>query len=89
MEGLGNPDSFYSSSHGAGRRMSRTEAVNTLSLDQEVAKLNALHIVHALRNQNDLEEAASAYKDIDVVMASQTDLVKIKVALSPVAVIKG
>ena len=89
VEGLGNPDSFYSSSHGAGRRMSRTEAVNTLSLDQEVAKLNVLHIVHALRNQNDLEEAASAYKDIDVVMASQTDLVKIKVALSPVAVIKG
>ncbi len=89
VEGLGNPDSFYSSSHGAGRRMSRTEAVNTLSLDQEVAKLEALHIVHAIRNQNDLEEASSAYKDIDMVMACQTDLVKIKVALSPIAVIKG
>ena len=89
VDGLGNPDSFYSSSHGAGRRMSRTEAVNTLSLDKEVAKLNALHIVHAIRNQNDLEEASSAYKDIDVVMANQTDLVKIKVALSPIAVIKG
>lgn len=89
VEGLGNPDSFYSSSHGAGRCMSRTEAVNTLSLDQEVAKLDALHIVHAIRNQNDLEEASSAYKDIDAVMASQTDLVKVKVALSPLAVIKG
>ncbi|MBR4488102.1 MAG: RtcB family protein [Bacteroidales bacterium] len=89
VEGLGNPDSFYSSSHGAGRRMCRTEAVNTLSFDKEVAKLNALHIVHAIRNQNDLEEASSAYKDIDAVMASQTDLVKIKVALSPIAVIKG
>lgn len=89
VEGLGNPDSFYSSSHGAGRCMSRTEAVNTLSLKQEVAKLDALHIVHAIRNQNDLEEASSAYKDIDAVMASQTDLVKVKVALSPLAVIKG
>ncbi len=69
--------------------MSRTEAVNTLSLTDEAAKLDALHIVHALRNQNNLEEASSAYKDIDTVMANQTDLVRIKVALSPIAVIKG
>ena len=89
VEGLGNPDSFLSSSHGAGRRMSRTEAVNTLSLAEEAAKLDSLHIVHALRNQNDLEEASAAYKDIDMVMANQMDLVKIKVALSPIAVIKG
>ena len=89
VEGLGNPDSFLSSSHGAGRCMSRTEAVNTLSLTEEAAMLDALHIVHALRNQNDLQEASSAYKDIDTVMANQTDLVRIKVALSPIAVIKG
>jgi tRNA-splicing ligase RtcB len=89
VEGLGNPDSFLSSSHGAGRRMSRTEAVNTLSLAEEAAKLDSLNIVHALRNQNDLEEASAAYKDIDMVMANQMDLVKIKVALSPIAVIMG
>jgi tRNA-splicing ligase RtcB len=89
VEGLGNPDSFLSSSHGAGRCMSRTEAVNTLSLEAEIAKLDALHIVHGIRSQGDLDEAASAYKDIDEVMALQSDLVRIKVALSPIAVIKG
>ena len=46
-------------------------------------------IVHAIRGQKDLEEAAGAYKAIDEVMANQTDLVKIMTELSPVAVIKG
>lgn len=89
VEGLGNTDSFQSCSHGAGRAMSRTEAVRSLSLEDEVAKLEAQGIVHAIRGQKDLEEAAGAYKDIDEVMANQTDLVKIVTELSPVAVIKG
>ncbi len=89
VEGLGNVDSFQSCSHGAGRAMSRTEAVRSLSLEDEVAKLEAQGIVHAIRGQKDLEEAAGAYKDIDEVMANQTDLVKIVTELSPVAVIKG
>lgn len=89
VEGLGNPDSFQSCSHGAGRLMSRTEAVRTLSLENEVAKLESQGIVHAVRYQKDLEEAAGAYKNIDEVMAAQTDLVKIVTELSPVAVIKG
>src|SRR5574344_1181926 len=89
VEGLGNPDSFQSCSHGAGRAMSRTEAVRNLSLEAEVSRLEELGIVHAIRGQKDLEEAAGAYKDIDEVMANQTDLVKIVTALSPVAVIKG
>ena len=89
VEGLGNADSFQSCSHGAGRAMSRTEAVRSLSLEAEVAKLEAQGIVHAIRGQKDLEEAAGAYKDIDEVMANQTDLVKIMTELSPVAVIKG
>ena len=89
VEGLGNVDSFQSCSHGAGRAMSRTEAVRSLSLEAEVAKLEAQGIVHAIRGWKDLEEAAGAYKDIDEVMANQTDLVKIVTALSPVAVIKG
>ena len=89
VEGLGNVDSFQSCSHGAGRLMSRTEAVKSLSLEDEVAKLEAQGIVHAIRGQKDLEEAAGAYKDIDEVMANQTDLVKIVTELSPVAVIKG
>lgn len=89
VEGLGNVDSFQSCSHGAGRAMSRTEAVRSLSLEAEVAKLEAQGIVHAIRGQKDLEEAAGAYKDIDEAMANQTDLVKIVTELSPVAVIKG
>ena len=89
VEGLGNPDSFQSCSHGAGRAMSRTEAVRNLSLEAEVSRLEELGIVHAIRGQKDLEEAAGAYKDIDEVMANQSDLVKTVTALSPVAVIKG
>lgn len=89
VEGLGNPDSFQSCSHGAGRLMSRTEAVRNLSLEDEIAKLEAQGIVHAIRGKKDLEEAAGAYKNIDEVMASQTDLVKIVTELAPVAVIKG
>ena len=89
VEGLGNPDSFMSSSHGAGRKMSRTEAVNKLSVEHEVAVLEAQGIVHAIRNRQDLEEAAGAYKDIDEVMEQQKDLVTIKTKLRPIAVIKG
>lgn len=88
-EGLGNPDSFRSCSHGAGRVMSRTEAVRSLNLDEEIQKLDAKGIVHAIRSQKDLEEAASAYKNIDEVMACQSDLTKILVTLEPIAVIKG
>ena len=89
VEGLGNPDSFMSSSHGAGRAMSRTKAINTLSLEDEIKKMDAKGIVHGLRNQRDLDEAASAYKDIDKVIALEADLVKIKTKLEPIAVIKG
>ena len=73
-EGLGNPDSFMSCSHGAGRVKSRTEAVRTLDLKAEQEKLDAKGIVHAIRCQKDLEEASSAYKNIDEVMACQADL---------------
>lgn len=80
---------FMSCSHGAGRVMSRTEAVKTLSLEAEQAKLDEKGIVHALRYQKDLEEASSAYKNIDKVMANQSDLTRIVTALEPIAVIKG
>ena len=89
VEGLGNPDSFMSSSHGAGRLMSRTQAIRTLNLEDEIKKLDSKGIVHALRSQRDLDEAASAYKDIDQVIAHETDLVKVKTKLEPIAVIKG
>ena len=89
VEGLGNRDSFMSSSHGAGRVMSRTEAIKTLSLKQEIQMLDSKGIIHGIRTQKDLDEAASAYKDIDMVMRNQKDLVEILTRLSPIAVIKG
>lgn len=89
VEGLGNPDSFNSCSHGAGRLMSRSAAVKTLSLEDEVKKLDDQGIVHAIRSQRDLEEAAGAYKDIEQVINNELDLVKIRTRLLPIAVIKG
>ena len=89
VEGLGCENAFMSSSHGAGRLMSHTEAVRTLSLEGEKERLESQGIIHAIRYQSDLEEAAGAYKNIDEVMANQQDLVRIVTALSPVAVIKG
>ena len=89
VEGLGNPDSFCSCSHGAGRVLSRTAAINTLDMDEEVKQLEEKGIVHAIRCQNDMQEATGAYKDIESVIANQLDLVKIKTRLLPIAVIKG
>jgi tRNA-splicing ligase RtcB len=89
VEGLGNEESFMSCSHGAGRLMSRTAAVRNLSLEEEKQKLDDLGIIHSIRHKNDLEEASSAYKDIAQVMDFQKDLVRIKVELSPLAVVKG
>ena len=87
VEGLGNPESFMSCSHGAGRNMSRTKAIKTLNLADEQAKMGG--ILHGLRNVGDLDEAPSAYKDISQVMKNQEDLVKIQVELLPKANIKG
>ena len=65
------------------------EAIRTLNLEEEKRRLDKQGILHAIRGKQDLEEAASAYKDIDQVMADQQDLVKIEVALQPLAVVKG
>ena len=63
--------------------------VRNVSLETELSRLEEQGIVHAIIGQKDLEAVAGAYKDIDEVMANQTDLVKTVTALSPVAVIKG
>ena len=89
VEGLGNPESFCSCSHGAGRTLSRTAAIRDLNLKEEVERLDALGIIHAIRNQDDMQEASGAYKDIETVIANEADLVKVKTRLLPVAVIKG
>ena len=89
VEGLGNPESFCSCSHGAGRVMSRSAAIKTLDMAEEVVQLEAKGIVHAIRCQDDMQEASGAYKDIETVIKNELDLVKIKTRLLPIAVIKG
>jgi len=89
VEGLGNPESFCSCSHGAGRVMSRSAAIKTLDMAEEVAQLEAKGIVHAIRCQDDMQEASGAYKDIETVIKNELDLVKVKTRLLPIAVIKG
>ena len=89
VEGLGNPESFMSCSHGAGRKMGRKEAERTLNLEEEQKLLDDKGILHSVRGVHDLDEANGAYKDIDIVMEEQKDLVKIITRLSPLAVIKG
>ena len=89
VEGLGNPESFNSCSHGAGRVLSRTAAINQLDMETEVQRLNERGIIHAIRNKSDLQEAPSAYKDIDEVINNQLDLIAVKTRLLPIAVIKG
>ena len=89
VQGLGNETSFKSCSHGAGRIMSRRKAVDTLNIEEEKKMLEDKGIIHSITNKDSLEEAPSAYKDIDTVMQEQKDLIKILVKLSPLAVIKG
>lgn len=89
VEGLGNPESFCSCSHGAGRVLSRKAAIRTLNMAEEVAQLEAKGIVHAIRCQDDMQEASGAYKNIEEVIANELDLVKVRTRLLPVAVIKG
>ena len=87
VEGLGNPASFYSASHGAGRKMSRTAAKANLSLKDEQARMAG--IVHNITSEAQLDEAPSAYKDIDEVIKLESDLVKPITKLRPLAVVKG
>lgn len=87
VKGKGNPQSFTSCSHGAGRKMGRKQAERTLNLKEEQEKLRG--IVHSVRTSKDLDEASGAYKDIDTVMAEQEDLVEIITKLRPLGVIKG
>ena len=89
VKGKGNPESFKSCSHGAGRTMSRTKAKKQLNLQDEQKLLEDRGIIHSIRGKDQLDEASSAYKDINVVMDEQKDLVDIVVELQPLGVIKG
>ncbi len=89
VNGKGNPESFESCSHGAGRKMGRGQARRTLNFDAEVKMLNDRGIIHSIRTPKELDEAAGAYKGIEEVMESQSDLVEIVTRLTPLCCIKG
>jgi len=89
VKGKGNPESFESCSHGAGRKMGRKQAQRQLDLTREKKRLDDQGIIHAVRSTRDLDEAPGAYKEIDEVIDNQLDLVEVLVALRPLAVIKG
>jgi tRNA-splicing ligase RtcB len=89
VRGKGNPLSYMSCSHGAGRAMGRKDAERRLDLADEQRKLDEAGVLHAVRGKGDLDEAPGAYKDISVVMAAQTDLVDVVTELRPLAVVKG
>ncbi|OGX10815.1 MAG: RNA-splicing ligase RtcB [Omnitrophica bacterium RIFOXYB12_FULL_50_7] len=89
VKGKGNPESFQSCSHGAGRKMGRKQAQRSLNLQEEIRKMDAQGILHGIRGVHELDEAPGAYKDINEVMKQQSDLVDIWVELSPLGVVKG
>jgi tRNA-splicing ligase RtcB len=86
VRGLGNPDSFHSCSHGAGRVMSRTQAKKMISLEDH-AKATA-H-VECRKDADVVDESPAAYKSIEAVMAAQSDLVEIVHTLRQVVCVKG
>lgn len=86
VSGLGNEDSFSSASHGAGRRMSRGAAKRKFTME-DLAEQTAG--VECRKDQAVLDEIPGAYKDIDVVMANQADLVGIVATLKQVLCVKG
>jgi tRNA-splicing ligase RtcB (3'-phosphate/5'-hydroxy nucleic acid ligase) len=86
VRGKGNPESFCSCSHGAGRAMSRTKAKEQISLEEH---RRATAGVECRKDAAVIDESPAAYKDIDAVMAAQSDLVEIVHTLKQVVCVKG
>lgn len=90
VEGLGNPESFCSSSHGAGRQYSRKVAQQAFSCMEVMNDLKEHGVVLGKHNKSDVaEESRFAYKDIDWVMRNQSDLVRPVKRLRSIGVVKG
>jgi tRNA-splicing ligase RtcB len=86
VRGKGNPESFHSCSHGAGRAMSRNEAKRRFTVaDHERMTAG----VECRKDAEVIDETPAAYKPIDAVMAAQSDLVEIVHTLRQVVCVKG
>jgi tRNA-splicing ligase RtcB len=86
VRGLGNEEAFCSCSHGAGRTMSRTQAKKRFTVDDQV---RATAHVECRKDADVIDEIPMAYKDIDAVMAAQSDLVEVVHTLRQVVCVKG
>lgn len=86
VRGLGNPDSFCTCSHGAGRAMSRTQAVKQFTIADHI---KATEGVECIKDETVLDETPLAYKDIEAVMAAQSDLVEPVYRLKQFLCVKG
>jgi tRNA-splicing ligase RtcB len=86
VRGKGNPVSFCSCSHGAGRAMSRGQAKKEFSLEDHA---KATEGVECRKDADVIDETPGAYKDIDAVMAAQADLVEVVHTLKQVICVKG
>jgi tRNA-splicing ligase RtcB len=86
VRGKGNPESFSSCSHGAGRAMSRNEAKRRFTVEDHVRMTEG---VECRKDQDAIDETPGAYKPIDAVMAAQADLVEIVHTLRQVVCVKG
>ncbi|MCR5214002.1 MAG: RtcB family protein [Eubacterium sp.] len=90
VEGLGNPDSFTSSSHGAGRAYSRSGAMNAFTTEEVMRDLKEQGVILGKAKKNDVaEECRFAYKNIDEVMEQQSDLVRPIRRMKTIGVLKG
>jgi len=86
VRGKGNRESFCSCSHGAGRKMSRTEAKKRFTVEDHIA---ATIGVECRKDADVIDETPAAYKDIDAVMAAQSDLVEVVHTLKQIVCVKG
>jgi tRNA-splicing ligase RtcB len=90
VAGLGNPESFQSCSHGAGRKMGRKEAQRRFRSAEVLQDLKQLNVTLGTPNKGKIaDECRWAYKDIDQVLANELDLVRPVMKLKTVAVVKG
>ena len=86
VKGKANPDSFCSCSHGAGRKMSRSKAKLLFGQEDLIQQTQG---IECRKDRGVIDEIPSAYKDIDQVMANQSDLIEILHTLKQVLCIKG
>jgi tRNA-splicing ligase RtcB len=86
VRGKGNPESFNSCSHGAGRVMSRTEAKRRFTVQDA---MEATAGVECRKDEGVIDEIPMAYKDIDAVMRAQSELVEVEHTLKQVVCVKG